>query len=712
MSHQGCKNRIILFLTRKLTVYILKTEVLTLTIFHMKTKLFLPFFLFAVNFSAYAQEKSISLPQIIVQEQQSITANNTFFAQQKANQIAGSVAIIDKENFQNKASITVQDLFSATPGVFAQSKQGQEARLSIRGSGLSRNFHLRGINLYQDGIPINLADGATDFQSLDPLAFNHIEVYKGANALHLGSASLGGAINFVSPTGYNANKLALRVEGGGFDTRRTQISSGQVLGNADYYVSLSNFKSTGYRKQSNQSDSKLFSNFGYRLHKNLENRTYLSLINSKLELPGALTRTQLNNNSSSANANNINSGQERNFSEIRLANKTSYLTSKTSNNFGVFVVKKNLNHPIFQVVLQDSINYGLFADSKINYQLFNKKSDLLLGINLGEGVVDSQRFVNIAGAKGNKTMQGNEKAQTTMLFVENNLQILPKITLATGLQVLYRKLTYQDKFLSDGNQSGFRKYYGFSPKVGAIYQAQENMQLYGNISGAYEPPTFTEARQTTLPGLANISAQKSYTAEIGLRKTKSDFNFDLTAYRSYVRDELILYTVAPNVTQAINAKKTMHQGLELATENVLLKNIFGADNLTLKNAYTFSDFRFVNDATYQNNKIPGNPRHYLFSQLVYKHKNSFFISPNLEAVPQGIVIDAKNQHKSKNYATFGLNAGFDLDDNFSIFAEGRNLFNKNYSGAVDVLSQATSNNVAVYYPVSLRAFYFGLKYKL
>lgn len=678
----------------------------------MKTKLFLPFFLFAVNFSAYAQEKSISLPQIIVQEQQSITANSTFFAQQKANQIAGSVAIIDKENFQNKASITVHDLFSATPGVFAQSKQGQEARLSIRGSGLSRNFHLRGINLYQDGIPINLADGATDFQSLDPLAFDHLEVYKGANALHLGSASLGGAINFVSPTGYNANKLALRVEGGSFDTRRAQISSGQVLGNADYYVSLSNFKSTGYRKQSNQSDTKLFSNFGYRPHKNLENRTYLSLINSKLELPGALTRAQLNNNSSSANANNINSGQERNFSEIRLANKTSYLTSNTSNNFGLFVVKKNLNHPIFQVVLQDSINYGLFADSKINYQLFNKKSDLLLGINLSEGVVDSQRFVNIGGAKGNKTMQGNEKAQTAMLFIENNLQILPKITLATGLQVLYRKLTYQDKFLSDGNQSGFRKYYGISPKIGAIYQAQENLQLYGNISGAYEPPTFTEARQTTLPGLANISAQKSYTAEIGLRKSKSDFNFDLTFYRSDVRDELMLYTVAPNVAQAINAKKTMHQGLELATENVLLKNIFGTDNLTLKNAYTFSDFHFVNDATYQNNKIPGNPRHYLFSQLVYKHKNSFFISPNLEAVPQGIVIDAKNQYKSKNYVAFGLNAGFDLDDNFSIFAEGRNLFNKNYSGAVDVLSQATSNNVAVYYPASLRAFYFGLKYKL
>ena len=156
----------------------------------------------------------------------------------------------------------------------------------------------------------------------------------------------------------------------------------------------------------------------------------------------------------------------------------------------------------------------------------------------------------------------------------------------------------------------------------------------------------------------------------------------------------------------------MHQGIELATENSLVKNIFGSDSLSLKNAYTFSDFRFVDDAIYKNNKIPGNPRHFLFSQLIYKHKNSLFISPNLEAVPQGIAIDAKNNLKSKNYFAFGLNAGFDLNENISIFAEGRNLLNKNYAGAIDVLSQATTNNANVYHPASPRAVYFGLKYKL
>jgi iron complex outermembrane recepter protein len=35
---------------------------------------------------------------------------------------------------------------------------------------LSRNFHLRGVQLYMDGIPINTADGYGDFQEIDPSA--------------------------------------------------------------------------------------------------------------------------------------------------------------------------------------------------------------------------------------------------------------------------------------------------------------------------------------------------------------------------------------------------------------------------------------------------------------------------------------------------------------------------------------------------------------
>ncbi len=70
---------------------------------------------------------------------------------------------------------------------------------------MSRGFHMRGLTLLQDGVPINLAYVNGDFQELEPTFFDHLEVYRGANALRFGSGTLGGAINGVTPTGKTAS---------------------------------------------------------------------------------------------------------------------------------------------------------------------------------------------------------------------------------------------------------------------------------------------------------------------------------------------------------------------------------------------------------------------------------------------------------------------------------------------------------------------------
>ena len=51
---------------------------------------------------------------------------------------------------------------------------------------------------------MNYADGGGDFYQIDPRYYRSIEVLKGGNALSAGSSTLGGAINFVSPTAYTA----------------------------------------------------------------------------------------------------------------------------------------------------------------------------------------------------------------------------------------------------------------------------------------------------------------------------------------------------------------------------------------------------------------------------------------------------------------------------------------------------------------------------
>ena len=131
---------------------------------------------------------------------------------------------------------TIKDILDYVPGVFAQPKWGDDTRLSIRGSGLSRNFHLRGVQLYMDGIPINTADGYGDFQEIDPTAYKYVEVFKGANALQFGANSLGGAINFVTPTGRDPFSNGGRVDIGAFGFQRLQANAGGANGPWDGFV--------------------------------------------------------------------------------------------------------------------------------------------------------------------------------------------------------------------------------------------------------------------------------------------------------------------------------------------------------------------------------------------------------------------------------------------------------------------------------------------
>lgn len=145
-----------------------------------------------------------------------------------------AIAVVPAEEFRDTRAQTVKDLLDFTHGVFSQHKFGEDSRLSIRGSGLSRNFHLRGLRLLQDGVPINLADGSGDFAELDPLSTRYVEVYKGGSALQYGATSLGGAINFVRPTGRESPALAFgRAEVGGFGFRRVQLGTAGSIGNWD-----------------------------------------------------------------------------------------------------------------------------------------------------------------------------------------------------------------------------------------------------------------------------------------------------------------------------------------------------------------------------------------------------------------------------------------------------------------------------------------------
>src|SRR3569833_2347983 len=240
---------------------------------------------------AFAQS-TVTLPPVVVQgdQNQSLVSPHTESATRAIQQTPGAVEVISDSAYKNTQAQTIKDIVDWPPGVFAQPKWGEENRISVRGSGLSRNFHLRSLQTYLDGIPMNTSDGYGDFQEIDPTAYRYVEVFKGGNALRYGANSLGGAINFVTPTGRDASALEGRLDGGSFGYLREQLSSGKAFGPADYFITGSNFTNDGYRDHSGGHGQRLNGNFGYRFGDNIETRLYLNYNNVKQRIPGEVTK--------------------------------------------------------------------------------------------------------------------------------------------------------------------------------------------------------------------------------------------------------------------------------------------------------------------------------------------------------------------------------------------------------------------------------------
>lgn len=654
----------------------------------------------------YAQDNTTTLPKVTVSAdtpEEATTAPSIKASKEALQQIPGSTAVVAKESYADGRAATVKDMLDYTPGVYSQSRTNEEARMSIRGSGLSRTYHMRGLSLYQDGIPVHYADGTADFQDIDPLAYSHIEVYKGANALHLGSATLGGAVNFVTPTGYTADSLSLRLEGGSFGTMRGNMQGGTVMGDSDVFASFSRQVSDGFREHSRQNNSRFYSNFGHKFSDRLETRFYLTYIDANQELQGSLTKDQLKSNPEQANANSLSNNHQRDFEQWRVANKTTWQGDGYTLAGGMYYIWKDLDHPVFQIVDQRNQDVGAFA----NVTFESDRNTLLLGTDLRHGFNDARRYVNLSGGYGALTSMADETANTASFYVEDRYRTNDAVTLIGGSQFLYTKRESDDKFLANGDQSGEKEYHGISPKIGAIWDVQPDVQVFGNISASYEPPTFIELNQMLpgVTGLANLDAQKAYTVELGTRGSKGRYHWDVAAYRAWVKDELMMFSTGATTSGVLNADDTVHQGVELGL------GIDLTDTLSTRMAYTWSDFHFDDDAQWGNNEIPGMPEHYLRAELRYTSPNGWYVAPNIEASLDNYYVDMANTLKADAYALLNLNAGVDLNEQVSWFFEARNLTDEHYAATASVVTTATAANSALFYPGDGRSFYTGLTYK-
>jgi iron complex outermembrane receptor protein len=622
----------------------------------------------------------------------SLTSPSFAQASNEAARIPGSVAVIADKDFKDRQSTTIKDVLDYVPGVFVQPKWGEDSRLSIRGSGLSRNFHLRGVQLYMDGIPINTADGYGDFQEIDPSAYRFVQVYKGGNGLQLGANSLGGAINFVTPTGRDSAKAQASISGGSWGYHREQISSGMAFGPADYFVTLSNQRQGGYRDHSDGTSVRGSANLGYQLSEYAETRFYLNANTIEQKLPGEVSRTAALTNPKAAEASRISQNWQRNIDSLRIANKTTLKFDPTTVEFGAFYTNRHLMHPIAVWLEDKHDDYGLFVRAIDERDIAGHHNKLTTGITVFNGTTDARLFDNPGNAvKGTLNKHTRQEANNTAIYAENAYSIIPDLALVTGFQYLdatRKEIGLGGAWFPPALVSGH--YDSWSPKIGLVYDLKPHWQLFGNISRSSEVPSFGEG--TAVTNFASVRPQTATTVELGTRGKDVHYKWDVAVYRAAIADELQCLAVAMGMCSVSNVNSTIHQGVEAGFGFALLRSVFlntqgYQDQIWINTAYTYSDFRFDHDTTFSNNQIPGVPKHYMRGEALYKHPSGFFGGPNVEWAPQSYFVDNANTFKSPGYALLGFRLGYDKGENFTAFVDGKNLLNKKYISSTSVVNQ-------------------------
>ena len=666
---------------------------------------------------------------VITGKADSLTQSSIETAKDSVKAVPGGASIVDLNQVREGRQSTWSDSLGLAPGVFIQDRFGsEEARISIRGSALSRTYHSFGTKVMQDGVPINYADGFFDMQTVDPNASRYVEVLRGPNATTYGATTLGGAINFVAPTGYTSPGSVVRAEVGSFGYNKVFGSTSGVAnadamsGNVwDYYVAGSQTQQDGFRDHADMENQKILSNFGVKVSKDIESRFYVAAVRSRTQLPGYLTKAELESDPSIASSQKVgaiypyreDANRRRDVDAQRVANKTTVRDGNTIYEFAAYAMNYSLWHPIDSIIEQNAKSMGGHLKAT---RLFDQHQVSVAYLpSLGSTKGTAKPTNNQGVATGPATSNYDQQSKNDSFFIEDKYKSSERTTWIAALQYDRANRKVVDALLAANNfDYAFTQW---SPRLGVTHDLTPSNQVFASVSRNFEAPMFATAGNATTA----FKPQTGTTFEVGTRGEAAYANhqvgWDATFYRANLSNEFLTScsNAACTTSTTTNVPKSLHQGLELGLSHLYDKKV------DTRMALLYSDFKFVDNAAVGNNALPGFPPVIVRGEVLYRFgeqvngKPRTYIGPKFEWVPSKAPMDYANTVYNDSYAVLGFKAGQAIDKKWSWFLDARNLTDKKYAATTNISANytatATAGDGRRYYPGDGRSVYVGVEAK-
>lgn len=620
----------------------------------------------------------------------------------------GAVTNLDGDALYERNVTQLSEMLRYVPGVYSESYNGNDdVFYSSRGSNLdATDYDKNGVKFLQDGLPVSAADGNNHNRALDPLGARYASFAHGANALAYGASTLGGAMDFVTPTARNSPSN-VSVSGGSFGDYGGRATLGGVHGDWDAMVSAETRQRDGYRDHSTQDRKAIYTNLGWTAWDNVSTRLFANYVDYYAELPRELTPAQYHQDPEQGRADAILGNHSKDVQSWRLALKTTVAELGGGKlEVGASYEHQDLFHPIvstpFFSLLIDTTHKDTGA--MVRYQRESGDHGLLFGVNYGYSTVTGGNYSNDGGKPGFLMWTTDDKASSLEVFALDRWNFLTDWTLVYGAQYT----------VADRNVSGFKADYdGVNPRLGVIRKLGEESEWYASASRVYEAPTTFELTDDYNGGSTALEAMHGTVVETGVRGRRTSgengFNWDVSLYYTALRDEILSRDDpdAPGTSLSANIGKTTHAGVEALLGASFSLGSGGHRIEPLINA-TYNAFTFDSDPEYGDNRLPSAPRYFVRGELMYRNNTGFSAGPTFDFVGAKFV-DFANSYRIGSYGLLGARAGFSADK-WEVFAEARNLLDRDYVATVLVKDLASPTSEMLF-PGAPRSFYAGMRFQ-
>ena len=619
---------------------------------------------------------------------------------------ARSVYVRNREDASIRPGMSLQRTLRGIPGIRITDRghYGLGERVIVRGMGYRAAFGVRGVQTFLNGIPLTMADGQSMLDVVDPAFIDRAELLRGPSSMYWGNAS--GGVLFLS-TEPDTSTIAVRYMGGSHGLMHAMGSASTEGRMWQLGAYASRVDQKGYRDHSDGGFLRIGAS-GQVRKGSIVFRGIFNMAMQDVNSPGSLTAEQFQDNPRQANSRFVTQRAGKKSEHIlgglsmqsntpvgTLTATTYYMTRWVDNPLTYAWINLDRNAGGAYVQLHNSV--GKFSWSAGGD--YRRQHD------------HRQTFGNDAGVLRHDQIRLDQYETVSSLaaFATAQARLTDHIGLTAGARIDGINFQLSDEALSNGDQSGNRRFAALSHSVGGFFNASAST-IYLNVSTSFESPTTTEfINSPTVEGQIKESSglnpdlgpQRAAGIEVGVRRhvPLTGMLLDVAAYRMRIRDRLVPRQSEDGRTWYRNAGRNRHQGVEVAVTWPV------GPALQTELAYTYSNFKFLSDPE-QGLRVPGIPDHQIYGAIQTRIGRHWLIELTAEYA-SSVVANQENTSHIDGYAVLDLH--FARDQwyigrwRISSFARIQNLLDDSYSGSLIV----NAFGGRYYEPSSRRAFQIG-----